>query len=67
MQRSVSQVGNKTRENHAQVRHPTPITALPDVPAARIRFIAADRADTTVEGLNIHATTDHGDIVAHSL
>ena len=28
---------------------PAPITAVLDVPAGRIRFIAADRADTTVE------------------
>lgn len=28
---------------------PTPITAVLSVPAGRIRFIAADRADTTVE------------------
>ncbi|MFJ9554485.1 DUF4097 family beta strand repeat-containing protein [Nocardiopsis sp. NPDC101807] len=28
---------------------PTPISAVLDVPAGRIRFIAADRADTTVE------------------
>jgi hypothetical protein len=30
---------------------PTPVSALLDVPAGRIRFIAADRADTTVEVL----------------
>lgn len=29
---------------------PAPISALLDVPAGRIRFIAADRTDTTVEG-----------------
>ena len=28
---------------------PAPITAVLDVPAGRIRFVAADRADTTVE------------------
>ncbi|MFE2533661.1 DUF4097 family beta strand repeat-containing protein [Streptomyces sp. NPDC059371] len=30
---------------------PTPITALLDIPAGRVRFIAADRTDTTVEVL----------------
>ena len=30
---------------------PTPISAVLDIPAGRIRFIAADRADTTVEVL----------------
>ncbi len=30
---------------------PTPIPAAPDIPAGRIRFIAADRADTLVEVL----------------
>ncbi|MCX4649250.1 MULTISPECIES: DUF4097 family beta strand repeat-containing protein [unclassified Streptomyces] len=28
---------------------PSPVTAVLDIPAGRIRFIAADRADTTVE------------------
>ncbi|MFG2993566.1 DUF4097 family beta strand repeat-containing protein [Streptomyces sp. NPDC048257] len=28
---------------------PTPVTAVLDIPAGRIRFIAADRTDTTVE------------------
>ncbi len=28
---------------------PTPITAVLDIPAGRVQFIAADRADTTVE------------------
>ena len=28
---------------------PTPISAVLDIPAGRVRFIAADRADTTVE------------------
>ncbi|WP_229075045.1 hypothetical protein [Actinoplanes sp. DH11] len=97
---------------------PAPVSAVLDIPAGRIRFIAADRADTTVEilpadasrsrdvkaaehisvgaareasatldagtsygrihnalnntdgaaaGLNIHATTAHGDITARSL
>lgn len=30
---------------------PTPITAVLDIPAGRVQFIAADRADTTVEVL----------------
>ena len=30
---------------------PTPISAVLDIPAGRIRVIAADRADTTVEVL----------------
>ena len=28
---------------------PAPISAVLDIPAGRVRFIAADRADTTVE------------------
>ena len=35
---------------------PAPITAVLDVPAARIRFIAADRSDTTVEILPANAS-----------
>ncbi|MEU6686955.1 hypothetical protein ABZ900_28430, partial [Streptomyces sp. NPDC046832] len=34
-----------------QFATPAPISAVLDVPAGRIRFIAADRADTTVEVL----------------
>jgi DUF4097 and DUF4098 domain-containing protein YvlB len=34
----------------------TPITALLDIPAGRVRFIAADRADTTVEVLPADAS-----------
>jgi hypothetical protein len=33
---------------------PAPITAVLDIPAGRIRFIAADRADTTVEILPVN-------------
>ncbi|MDQ0313524.1 hypothetical protein J2S46_008177 [Kitasatospora herbaricolor] len=33
---------------------PAPITATLDIPAGRIRFIAADRTDTTVEVLPAH-------------
>ncbi|MGK8506963.1 hypothetical protein ACRS5S_02560 [Nocardia asiatica] len=36
-------------EHDADPRHPTPITAVLDIPAGRIQFIASDRADTTVE------------------
>ncbi|WP_424893386.1 DUF4097 family beta strand repeat-containing protein [Streptomyces sp. XH2] len=35
---------------------PTPVTAVLDVPAGHIRFIAADRADTTVEILPADAS-----------
>ncbi|MGI5466357.1 DUF4097 family beta strand repeat-containing protein [Streptomyces sp. CA-132043] len=35
---------------------PTPISAVLDIPAERIRFIAADRADTTVEVLPADAS-----------
>ncbi len=35
---------------------PTPVTAVLDIPAGRIQFIAADRADTTVEVLPANAT-----------
>jgi hypothetical protein len=35
---------------HAEVRHPrAPVTAVLDIPAGRVRLIAAERADTTVE------------------
>src|SRR5262245_12638604 len=35
---------------------PTPITAVLDIPAGRVQFIAADRADTTVEVRPANAT-----------
>ncbi|MCX5212575.1 DUF4097 domain-containing protein [Kitasatospora sp. NBC_00240] len=35
---------------------PTPITTILDIPAGRIRFIAADRADSTVEVLPADAS-----------
>ncbi|WP_440071306.1 DUF4097 family beta strand repeat-containing protein [Streptosporangium sp. OZ121] len=35
---------------------PTPVTAVLDIPAGRIRFIAADRADTVVEVLPANAS-----------
>jgi Putative adhesin len=37
---------------------PTPISAVLDIPAGRVRFIAADRADTTVEVLPADASKD---------
>ncbi|GAA2655232.1 DUF4097 family beta strand repeat-containing protein [Streptomyces vastus] len=37
---------------------PVPVTAVLDIPAGRIRFIAADRADTTVEVLPADASKD---------
>jgi DUF4097 and DUF4098 domain-containing protein YvlB len=53
MQRSVSVVGNKTVSTEESTMQkfdtPAPITAVLDIPAGRIQFIAADRADTTVE------------------
>ncbi|MCG5437352.1 DUF4097 family beta strand repeat-containing protein [Micromonospora foliorum] len=39
-----------------QFDSPTPITAVLDIPAGRVRFIAADRADTVVEVLPADAT-----------
>ncbi|WP_327180953.1 DUF4097 family beta strand repeat-containing protein [Streptomyces sp. NBC_01334] len=38
---------------------PAPIAAVLDIPAGRIRFIAADRADTTVEVLPADASNGH--------
>lgn len=35
---------------------PAPIAAVLDIPAGRVRFIAADRADTTVEVLPVNAS-----------
>ncbi|MFF6951327.1 DUF4097 family beta strand repeat-containing protein [Streptomyces iakyrus] len=35
---------------------PAPVSAVIDIPAGRIRFIAADRADTTVEVLPVDAS-----------
>jgi hypothetical protein len=51
-QRSVSGVRNneRARENAMQkFDTPAPISAVLDIPAGRVQFIAADRADTTVE------------------
>src|ERR1700756_5669326 len=60
MQRSVSVVGNSGPEGpatqmkeHAMQKFdtPAPVSVVLDIPAGRIRFIAADRADTMVEVL----------------
>jgi DUF4097 and DUF4098 domain-containing protein YvlB len=51
MQRSFSFIGNNgSKESAMQQFHtPAPVSTVLDVPAGRIRFIAADRTDTTVE------------------
>jgi hypothetical protein len=51
MQRSVSLIGNDAPQESTMQKFdtPTPVTAILDIPAGLIRFIAADRADTTVE------------------
>jgi Putative adhesin len=53
-QRSVSDVRNNERAPESMMQKfdtPAPISAVLDIPAGRIQFIAADRADTTVEVL----------------
>jgi hypothetical protein len=53
-QRSVSGVRNNERAREKTMQKfdtPAPISAVLDIPAGRIQFIAADRADTTVEVL----------------
>jgi DUF4097 and DUF4098 domain-containing protein YvlB len=51
MQRSVSVIRNNGSKERTMQKFdtPAPVTAVLDIPAALIRFIAADRADTTVE------------------
>jgi Putative adhesin len=39
-----------------QFKTPNPISAVLDIPAGRVRFVAADRADTTVEVLPVDAS-----------
>jgi DUF4097 and DUF4098 domain-containing protein YvlB len=58
MQRSFSLIGNdESKESTMQkFATPTPVSAVLDIPAGRIRFIAADRADTTVEVLPADAS-----------
>jgi DUF4097 and DUF4098 domain-containing protein YvlB len=53
MQRSVSHVRNNESQESIMQKFttPAPITTVLDIPAGRIRFVAADRADTTVEVL----------------
>src|ERR1700722_16254864 len=51
-QRSVSNIRNNERAQERMMQKfdtPAPISAVLDIPAGRIQFIAADRADTTVE------------------
>jgi Putative adhesin len=53
-QRSVSGIRNNERARESTMQKfdtPAPISAVLDIPAGRIQFIAADRADTTVEVL----------------
>jgi hypothetical protein len=52
-QHSVSGVRNKESQEGTMQKFdtPAPISAVLDIPAGRVRFIAADRADTTVEVL----------------
>jgi hypothetical protein len=53
-QRSVSDIRNSERAQESTMQKfdtPAPISAVLDVPAGRIQFIAANRADTTVEVL----------------
>jgi hypothetical protein len=53
MQRSVSSVRNNESQESMMQKFdtPAPISAVLDIPAGRVRFIAADRADTAVEVL----------------
>src|SRR3954467_3873043 len=58
MQRSFPNI-ETTRHRESMMQKfdtPTPISAVLDIPAGRIRFIAADRADTTVEVLPADAS-----------
>jgi DUF4097 and DUF4098 domain-containing protein YvlB len=58
MQRSVSSVRNNESQERMMQKFdtPAPISAVLDIPAGRVRFIAADRADTTVEVLPADAS-----------
>jgi DUF4097 and DUF4098 domain-containing protein YvlB len=58
MQRSVSYVGNKRHKESTMQKFdtPRPISAVLDIPAGRVQFIAADRDDTTVEVLPADAS-----------
>ncbi|AJP02479.1 hypothetical protein TU94_14315 [Streptomyces cyaneogriseus subsp. noncyanogenus] len=46
----------KTQSTTQQFATPAPVTVVLDVPAGHVRFIAADRADTTVEVLPADAS-----------
>ncbi|WP_413790245.1 DUF4097 family beta strand repeat-containing protein [Streptomyces coeruleorubidus] len=58
MQRSLSIAGNNEPKESMMQKFdtPTPMTAVLDIPVGRIRCIAADRADTTVEVLPANAS-----------
>ncbi|GGY46029.1 hypothetical protein GGE06_005646 [Streptomyces sp. SFB5A] len=58
MQRSFSLIGNNELKESVMQKFatPAPIAAVLDIPAGSIRFIAADRADTTVEVLPADAS-----------
>jgi hypothetical protein len=58
MQRSVSIIRNNESKERTMQKFdtPTPVTAVLDIPAGRIRFTAADRADTAVEVLPADAS-----------
>jgi hypothetical protein len=46
----------KTQSTTRQFATPAPVSVILDVPAGHVRFIAADRADTTVEVLPVDAS-----------
>jgi hypothetical protein len=65
MQRSVSIIRNIQTKEHIMQKNrnttqkfdtPAPISAVLDIPAGNVRFIAADRTDTTVEVLPANAS-----------
>jgi DUF4097 and DUF4098 domain-containing protein YvlB len=60
MQRSVSRIRNNEETQESTMHKfdtPTPVSAILDIPAGRVRFIAADRADTTVEVRPVDASS----------
>jgi DUF4097 and DUF4098 domain-containing protein YvlB len=59
MQRSFSCVGNNERAQESTMNKfqtPAPITTVLTIPAGRVRFVAADRADTTVQVQPVNAS-----------
>jgi Putative adhesin len=58
MQRSVFSVGKRRAQESIMQKFdtPAPISAVLDIPSGRVRFIAADRADTVVEVLPADAS-----------